>query len=190
MGSVRQSPGSRSPGRAVGGGLAAEIFDVIADRLAARVEAIALFAETGRCFQGWCVWEAMAACRGAGWTAQPEPAYADVGVAGSRECGDLLVFDPASGRRVLLELALIHDWTTNKWIDELNGDTDRLARSPVTGLQIIVAASLPSPVEVNATWQGWLGMSDVWNRPTDLGRSMRLGPVGGLLVKGWMIGDE
>ena len=170
--------------------MAAKLFGVVADRLAARVDAIALFTETGRCFQGWCVWEALAACRAVGWATQPEPAYSDVGVAGSREYGDLLVFDPASGQRVLLELALIHDWTTNKWIAELNGDTHRLARSGVTGLQIIVAASLPSPVDVNATWQSWLGMSDVWNRPTDMARSMRLGPVGGLLVKGWTIGDE
>ena len=43
-------------------------------------------------------------------------------MAGSRDRADLLVFDPTSGRRVLLELAVIHDWTTNKWIDTLNGD--------------------------------------------------------------------
>ncbi|MFQ5949018.1 MAG: hypothetical protein ACE5KX_09185 [Acidimicrobiia bacterium] len=170
--------------------LAAEVFDVLAGRLAKRSETIALFAETGSSFQEWCVWEGLSAGRARGWTVRPKPGYAEVGVAGSRDAADLLVFDPASGQRVLLELAIIHDWTTNKWIDELNGDTARLGR-PLAGgivpLQAILAVCPHSPIDVNPTWQGWLGMSAIWNRPTELKRVLRLGPVGQLVLKGWVM---
>ncbi len=174
-------------GKKAAAGLEPEVFGQIADRLAARADDIALFTETGCSFEAWLHWEALAACRGAGWTAEPRPAYAKVGVAGSREHADLLVFDPATGRRVLVELAMIQDWRTNSWIASLNGDTDRLKRCPAAGLQVILAASLASPIEVNDTWRGWLGMSAIWPQPTQLVRAIPLGNVGEMLLKGWTI---
>ncbi|MHC4220102.1 MAG: hypothetical protein ACYSU7_16780, partial [Planctomycetota bacterium] len=123
-------------------------------------------------------------------TARPRPSYAEVGVAGSRDLADLLVFDPTSGRQVLVELAVIHDWTTNKWIDGLKGDTERLQRAAavgMAGLQVILAASLESPIDVNPKWQGWLGMWDLWNRPTDLRQAVPLGSVGQMLIQGWVL---
>lgn len=174
-------------GPKVAADLEPQVFAQIADRLAARTDDIALFTETGCSFEGWSHWEALAACHDAGWTAEPRPAYARAGVAGSREHADLLVFDPATGRRVLVELAIVQDWTTNKWIANLNGDTDRLKRSPVSGLQLILAASLASPIEVNDTWRAWLGMSDIWTQPTRLRRSVPLGNVGEMLLMGWTI---
>jgi hypothetical protein len=179
----------KTAGKAAGG-FAAEVFGVVADRLGRRCDAIALFAQTAGSWEGWCTWEAFAACREAVWTAQPQPPYAEVGVAGSRDRADLLVFDPASGRRVLMELAVVHDWTTNKWIDALNGDTERLRRSAAVGtvgLQVILAASLDSPIDVNPKWQGWLGMSDIWTRPTDLKRALQLGAVGQMVLRGWVL---
>jgi hypothetical protein len=179
----------KTAGKAAGG-FAAEVFGVVADRLGRRCDAIALFAQTAGSWEGWCTWEAFAACREAAWTAQPQPPYAEVGVAGSRDRADLLVFDPASGRRVLMELAVVHDWTTNKWIDALNGDTERLRRSAAVGtvgLQVILAASLDSPIDVNPKWQGWLGMSDIWTRPTDLKRALQLGAVGQMVLRGWVL---
>lgn len=183
----------RSSRRSQARSFSAEVFEVVADRLAGRADAIALFAETGCSFEDWCTWEALAACRQKAWTVQPRPRYADVGVAGSREVADLMVFDPATGRRVLLELAIIHDWTTNKWIDALNGDTDRLRRAAaagVEGFQVIVTVSLASPVDVNPTWQGWLGMSRIFKEPGRLTRAMPLGAVGQLALHGWEIGKK
>ena len=195
MSGLEQSAGLRTEaaGAAGGGEFAGEVFTVIAERLAERSETIALFTETGASFEGWCTWEALAACRRKGWTVQPAPPYAQVGVAGSRECADLLVFDPASGRRVLVELAIIHDWTTNKWIDTLNGDTDKLSRPLADGnvaFQMIVALSAASPIDVNPTWQGWLGMSNIWDQPTEFKRALRLGAVGQMLVQGWVVRRE
>ena len=124
------------------------------------------------------------------WAAEPQPPYASVGVAGSRDLADLLVFDPATGGRVLIELAIVDDWTTNKWIADLNSDTDRIrkaASSGVVGLQLIVAASLTSAVELNETGRAWLAMSDIWTSPTDLKRALPMGSVGQILIHGWQI---
>jgi len=164
------------------------IFAVAADRLANRADDAALFTETGRDWQAWLNWELLAACIGAGWAAEPHPPYTRVGIAGSRELADLLVFDPATGHRVVIELAIVTDWTTNKWIDDLNGDTDRLrkaAAAGVVGLQLIVAASLTSAVELNETGRAWLAMSEVWTVPTELERAVPMGSVGQILVRGW-----
>ena len=191
MSKADQSAGAGSAAaKAAAGSFAGEVFGVVAERLGQRSEAIALFAQAGGSWEAWCIWEVLAACREAGWTAQPRPPYAEVGVAGSRELADLLVFDPTRGRRVLLELAVIHDWTTNKWIDALNGDTERLRRAAavgVVGLQVILAASLESPIEVNAKWRGWLAMSEIWTRPTKLKRALPLGAVGQLVIQGWVL---
>jgi hypothetical protein len=170
--------------------LAAAVFEVAADRLAARAADAALFTETGRDWEAWLTWELVAACIGAGWAAEPKPPYARVGVAGSRELADLLVFDPATGGRVLIELSVVQDWTTNRWIADLNGDTDRIRKATATGvvgLQLIVAASLTSAVELNETARAWLAMSDVWTSATDLKRAMPMGSVGQLLIHGWQI---
>ena len=128
--------------------------------------------------------------REAGWTVRPYPPYSEVGVAGSRELADLLVFDPATGRRVIAELSIIHDWSTNKWIDSLNGDTQKLERAAaagVVGFQMIFMVSLASPIDVNPTWQSWLGMSRIFKEPTKLVRAMPLGSVGQMALRGWEI---
>jgi hypothetical protein len=191
MGKAGQSAGARpAAAPTAAGGFAAEVFGVAAERLGQRSDAIAVFAQASGSWEAWCTWELLAACREAAWTAQPQPPYAQVGVAGSRELADLLVFDPARGRRVLVELALIHDWTTNKWIDALNGDTERLRRAAaagVVGLQVILAASLESPIDVNSKWRGWLAMSDIWTRPTKLKRVLPLGAVGQMVIQGWVL---
>ena len=57
----------------------------------------------------------------------------------------------------------------------------------VVGLQLIVAASMTSAVELNETARAWLAMSDVWTSATDLKRAMPMGSVGQLLIHGWQI---
>jgi hypothetical protein len=168
--------------------LGAAIFAVAADRLADRAGDAALFSETGRDWQAWLNWELLAACIGAGWAAEPHAPYTRVGIAGSRELADLLVFDPSTGCRVVIELAIVTDWTTNKWIADLNGDTDRLRKAAavgVAGLQLIVAASLTSAVELNETGRAWLAMSEIWSVPTKLERAVPMGSVGQILARGW-----
>jgi hypothetical protein len=176
---------------AKGPSFARAVFDAVVDRLASRADAIALFTETGGSFEGWCVWEALAGCRAAGWAVRPQPPYADCGVAGSRDAADLSVFDPATGRSVLVEITVLCDWTTNKWIDQLDGDTQRLTRAAAAGTpgaQLILAASLASPIEVNPKWLSWLAMCRIWKEPSDMRRSVPLGPVGELLARGWAVG--
>ncbi|MBT8487024.1 MAG: hypothetical protein HKO59_11725 [Phycisphaerales bacterium] len=195
---------STESGPAAPPSVAAAVFNAIADRLATRTDDLVVFTGTGCSFAEWTVWESVTALHGhragedvggsgSGWTVQPHPRYAEMGVTGSRETADLLVFDPASGRRVLVELAILQDWSRNKWIDMLDGDTERLGRAIATDvvpLQIVIAASLVSAIEVNPVWQQWLGMSKIWCRPTSLHRAMALGPVGQLTIQGWVAGDQ
>jgi hypothetical protein len=174
------------------GDLADAVFAVFGDRLEQRAADIARFTETNCNYRHWCIWELVAAVheREPGWSVQPAPPYADAGVTGSREHADLSVFDPRTGERVLIELTVIHDWSRNKWIDELDGDTARLSRPLTAGimpLQLVVTASLASPIEVNPRWQQWLAMSSVWGRPTSLYREMTLGTVGQLGLHGWVL---
>lgn len=187
MASAKQSTagGRTRPKPATLGG---SIFTVAADRLADRAADAALFTETGGDWEPWLTWELVAACIASGWAAEPRPPYTRVGVTGSRDHADLLVFDPATGGRVLVELAIIQHWTTNKWIADLNSDTARLRKAAsvgAVGLQIIVAASLASAVELNPTARAWLAMSEAWPRPTTLKRALPMGQVGQLLVHGW-----
>jgi hypothetical protein len=207
MGPLESSPdvsagtGEGAAAAPPGDALAREVFGVLGDRMVARATDIERFTETGCPFDEWCIWESLSALRahgtdggsgvpGMGWKVQPRPPYAAVGVTGSRETADLLVNDPAHAARVLIELSIIHDWSRNEWIGRIDGDTERLTRRLVPGiarLQIILAASLESPIEVNPIWQQWLGMSKVWNRPTDLKRVMPLGVVGQLRLHGWVL---
>jgi hypothetical protein len=170
--------------------LAREVFQVVCRRLSDRARELELFLESGHSFESWLHWEAYAACRLHGWMAQLRPAYASAGLMGSRDDADLLARDPASARRVLVELAVICDWTTNRWIAPINLDTANLSRplSPdVESLQLILAASPNSGIEVNRQWKGWLGMTSVWSRPTDLQHSVRLGQDGEALLRGWVL---
>jgi hypothetical protein len=91
---------------------------------------------------------------------------------------------------VLVELAVIHDWTTNKWIDKLDGDTDRLTRTldaDIVPLQMVLVASATSKVGVNQKWPRWLELSRIWMHPTDLVREMPLGAGGELTVHAWVL---
>jgi hypothetical protein len=172
------------------GELPGRVFAVLADLLGERSGDVVVFAGADHSFRPWLTWEAVAAFHRAGWSAKPHPAYGAVGVIGSRELADVLVYDGESGERVLLELATIHDWTANKWIDQLDGGTSRLGRplTPgITPLQVVVTVSVGSRIAVNPTWQQWLAMSAIWKRPTELDRSMPLAGSGELRVRAWVV---
>jgi hypothetical protein len=169
---------------------AAEVFKIIASRLTGRATEIALFTETGDCFQTWCAWEAFAACREAGWTVQAHPSYAEVGLLGSRETADLLVLDPAQARQAMVEITIVHDWTTNRWIAALNratGNLGRVMREDTEPLQIILATCHTAQIQPNKTWQQWLSMSTIWTQSTKMQRVKALGQAGQLILRGWVV---
>jgi hypothetical protein len=171
--------------------VAAEVFDAITDRFRRRTKAIAVFLESGGCFEPWCIWEAFAAFREQGWSANPNPSYAEVGLLGSRETADLLVGSPGDGRRVVVELALVNDWSTNRWIASVDRDTRNLSRTLPSGtqaLQVILAASHEAHVEANPTWRSWLEMTKIWPIPTDLTDAIGIGDAGQMVIRGWLLG--
>src|SRR5437773_1858974 len=99
--------------------IATEVFDLIVARLAGKASEITWFVETGYSFEEWLNFEAYAACRAAArWNVNPRPAYASLAVEHCREFADLLVADAASS--VVVEVGLVHDSTSTKWIEKLD----------------------------------------------------------------------
>ncbi|MHC4948037.1 MAG: hypothetical protein ACYTG1_07220 [Planctomycetota bacterium] len=169
---------------------AAEVFETIADRLSERADDIVMFAETGEPFEPWCRLESYAACRDAEWIVRLSPPYSEVGITGSRDHADLLVFDPAGGGRAMVELSTVFDWATTSWIAELDRDTHRLERPLANGtapLQLVLAVSPDSALEVNPTWKSWLGMTSIWPRPSKLKRVTPVGSAGEMVLRGWLV---
>ena len=94
----------------------------------------------------------------------------------------------SDGARVLVELSIIHDWSTNRWIAGLNRDTDHLDRAMLAGpvsLQIILAVA-PTSVAAEPTRMTWLSMAKVWNQPTEFERTLPLAGGGEGLMRGWV----
>jgi hypothetical protein len=164
------------------------VFEAIAKRLDSRAAEIGLFLDSGRDFEPWCVWEAFAACREAGWPAWPMASYAKVGMLGSRDSADLLVGLDGGGH-VIGELGLIHAWSTNRWIASIDEDTRLLSRSLSTGvdpLQLVLAVA-PEPIEQNDVWKSWLEMTAIWSRPTELDHELPMRGGKHAVLRGWKL---
>jgi hypothetical protein len=168
-----------------------QVFDTLAESWAARAEDVGAFARTGIDFEPWCVWEGVAASALESWIATPSPSYAAVGVTGSREHADLLVSMPAQGRRVLVELAILHDLTANVGIGHIVAQAQRLARpmsADVVGLHVIVAVNPDGPVEVHPGWRQ-LDMMLGFGAPNHQ-RAAALPAGGELAILAWRSGDS
>lgn len=168
---------------------AAEVFEVIATHLAARSQDLAVLAETGYSFEEWLNWEAYLACVREGWKPQPRPAYRSLMEPGaSREFRDLLVGE-ASGRPLLIETAVLHDETSDKWIQKIDWDSDKLRRAAetgVAGLQLVVAAS-KGRISNNPKWQEWLARTVLWRMLPTMSRTFDLELKGELSIWGWEV---
>ncbi|MDD4890441.1 MAG: hypothetical protein PHU85_10970 [Phycisphaerae bacterium] len=169
--------------------LAKCVFQVIAHRFAARIGDFQQLGDTGYSFEEWCNWEMFLACRAAGLSASPRPSYRRLGVADSGRYADLLTHDPSQSERVLVELGIAHDWTTDKWLSKLDGDTAKLQQVNVEGitkLQIILVVTAKHHLS-DDLWQGWLRKLKCWNQRTDLDTILALPTNGELMLRGWIV---
>jgi hypothetical protein len=161
------------------------VFGAIADRYCKRADEITRFASTRYSFEEWLNWEAYSACSVCpGLEVLPKPNYRKLGADGGKDIGDLLVTSGAS--RVLVEIGLVHDGTSDKWLFKLARDVEKLAR-PLPGilkLQMIVLVSR-SQIEASEVWQTWLGKLECWNRATDMTVAAALPPSGAMIIRGW-----
>lgn len=171
---------------------AQSVFAVISDRMSARLTELGLFVESGYSFEDWCTWEMFAACRLHGWETQPKPAYSNLGISDGGDMGDLLVQGEGSSGSVLVELAIAHDWTSDKWIEKIDWDTRKLERvgpEAATCLQLLLCVSSRS-IERDERWQKWLARTCIWGQATDLRRYYALESCGQAMIAGWRIGGS
>jgi hypothetical protein len=161
------------------------VFDTIAARFAGRVSDIALFTATRFSFEEWLNWEAFAGCKAVdSWQVHAKPRYCNLGAAGCKDFGDLLVVE--NHKTLLVEIGLVHDGTGNKWRDKLEWDVQKLARplTDIFSLHVIVLVS-SSSIDASQSWQRWLRTVGCWGRPNPFRAVVRLPPKGQMIVQGW-----
>jgi hypothetical protein len=164
--------------------LAQKAFEAICLTLSHRVNDIEVFAETGYSFEEWCNWEAYAACQTIpNCNVCPKPRYCDFGVEDCRDFADLSISN-SNNEAVLIEIALVHDNTQNKWLDKLRGDQTKLERACEKcsqTLRVIVLVSTKAAIENAPAWKDWRGPS------TSLSVSVKLKAQGQMLIKGFVV---
>lgn len=168
--------------------LAPDVFRTIASRLLERAEAIGRMATTGYSFEEWMNWEAFEACKEkADWEVAPKPPYGSGGTKGSRDLADLKVA-AKSGNAVVVEIALVHESTYDKWQAKLDWDTEKLSSIPKNAaerLQIIVAVSHLRPVRKEEEWVKWFEKVACFKVETDLCEAKDLASGGEVVIYGW-----
>jgi len=88
-------------------------LDELVDVLTVLAADVAGFVASGYSFEGWTGCEWSASCRRRGLTVLPEPRYVDL-ADGCDGCADLHL--KLAAEEVVIELAVLHDWTLPKWL--------------------------------------------------------------------------
>lgn len=146
------------------------------------VESILL---AGYSFEEWCNWEIFLAAKPLG-TALPRPAYANCGAVGSKLLGDLRL--DVGAERLLVELAVVHDRTGDKWLPKLEKDRVKLSQSFYPGtrpLQVLLCGSTAG-IRSDPRWTSWLTRLSFWDAPTIHDEDIPIGS-GNCLLRAWRL---
>lgn len=137
---------------------------VLAEHFGPRASAITRFAATRYSFEEWFNWELFSAFSFRGFTCHPKPAYRQTfapELAG--QLGDLLI-EGSNGERWLIEVALVHAFTQDKWRAKLINDRLKLEgarREAVRKLQLVVYCS-HSERDLHEAWDYWFAEVPFW----------------------------
>jgi hypothetical protein len=168
-----------------------EIFDRINTRLVTRRQDMLLMALTGYSFEEWINWEAFLACREAsdGSRVDPKPGYRATDLADTGEAADLLV-GAVEGPKVVVEVALVHDETLDKWKDKIDYDQEKLSRVPkskAATLQLVIAVSTKGSIVGNPVWETWFAKTRRFAATRPTFQSTTPIPEGGqYVIFGWI----
>ncbi|MDF0732676.1 hypothetical protein P0Y43_18475 [Pseudomonas entomophila] len=140
--------------------------NVLREHFASRARTITRFAGTGYSFEEWLNWELFDAFTARGFDCHPKPAYrkvigfyeiaalADLGVRG--ENGDYW----------LVEVALVHGYTLDKWRDKLVRDRSKLEAATGQGvrrLQLVFSCS-DAEQALDKQWAYWFEAVPFWTQ--------------------------
>jgi hypothetical protein len=177
--------------------LATKVFKLLASEVLARSTDIQKMTRTGYSFEEWLNWNLYLACSSKWWPS-PRPSYRKkLAVTGSKGLADLLISSPEGTPRVVVEVAVIHDWVQAKWRLKVKNDQQKLRQvhgSSIEKLQIVIlAADQYGPIlgkdatDSWKTWREWL--AEDLGAPTWGGKAFakRSGEKGELAVFGWKV---
>ncbi len=163
--------------------VAAEVFHTVAACLVQDAESLIRMAATGYSFEEWVNWNAFLVChRRWGGNTAPKPGYRYFELADTAEMADLWVQTP-HGEKVIVEVGLVHDHTSDKWIEKLAYDRKKLEAARADSLQrlqLVVLVSAKEAVVDDEKWEAWLRRA--LPEPADLNVHALDGQVA---VRGW-----
>ncbi len=125
--------------------------------------------------------------RGVDAEGKPRPAYANLGLPGSKLLGDVLV--ETEGQRVLVEIGVVHDWTYSKWRDKLVADTSKLRRLDGLAIFRLQAILRLGSERFQADRSPWLASVPAWTATDVFVQRADLPGGAAAEVRGFIVAD-
>lgn len=164
--------------------------EIMANCLGEQREKILSFSRTGGSFEEWINWEFFSAFECENYKVEPKPNYAKYGVAPRQKIkADLYAESEDGARKYFVEVALVGEYTQQKWIAKIEKDREKLLSlraydSNLVKIQILVlSASYPALV---SEWDGWLSRLPFWRRERGSETAIH-SPNGEIVVCAWCV---
>ena len=139
------------------------IFDDLIKKLSPK---LFKFQSTGYSFEEWFNWELFFALDVEGWNVNVNPR-----ILGGKKFADVEIVDFENGKNLKIEVKIIHDFTQNKWIAEIEKDRKALEfnslRNGDLGLQVLLITSSYNDVLSVESWSDWLNKLSFWSVEPD-----------------------
>lgn len=162
-----------------------QLLQAVSRLLQRRADDVESIINAGYSFEEWFNWEIFLEAKKLG-TVQARPAYGTCGAIGSKHLGDLRL--DAEDGQLLVEVAVVHDRTGDKWLHKMEKDRVKLSQPLTSGfrpVQILVCGS-SSAIRSDPRWTNWLGRLSFWSAPTIHDEEIAL-QRGTCLLRAWRV---
>ncbi|SDL68177.1 hypothetical protein SAMN05661010_02261 [Modicisalibacter muralis] len=169
---------------------ALSLFEQVVSRhFSSKVTELQAFGKTGYSFEEWFNWELYYALGASDSNLAPKPTYKAHGLDASKKTGD--VFFSLGDENFIIEVALVHDYTQDKWLEKIRLDRDHLMTlkqvDGITPIQLIAMVSGYNDIMAQESWSTWLESLTFWNTPRDVDIKLRLPTEGQAWIIGWSL---
>lgn len=139
-------------------------------------------------FEDWALWEAFEASTLQGHLAVPRPAYRLFGIPDATK-GDLAITPSNAGRRIMIEIKLVTDWTCGRYRESIVGDRAKLARLPDDVLAVQMLILISRSERILADWADWLSEKmEFWSPRAPVQAEFDLAGGGNVVLQAWSVG--
>lgn len=144
------------------------------------------FQKTGYSFEEWFNWELYHKLVTHGYNTQPKPAMqSDI-----KSFADVLVKKPFDDRDIYIEVKLVHDDTSDKWLLEIEKDhlalKSNTKNTSAIGIQLLLLSSSHKNLMQHPNWTPWLNRLTFWSAQPDILVQAEQ-PDGDTVIVGWVI---